>query len=180
MFASFEYTEKTAIFQEILLSRWPVGKTPFTFYCARHLIYSHTGNTHEDINWLFGVIRRDLRVINAVREWCRKFIGEKATESSEASELFKLTDLDAIWVDAIFFIIFLWNRDEPTAAKAVEVLDHTAVYWRSHRGVLAKCKLFSCLALQCAFHRRQCWINTNLASAFCSYPGSNKTFLIRR
>ena len=39
--------KRQQFFQEILLSRWPVGKTPFTFYCARHLIYSHTGNTRR-------------------------------------------------------------------------------------------------------------------------------------
>ncbi len=78
-------------------------------------------------------LRSESAANNAAREWWRKFIGEKATDSREASGLFKLPDLDAIEVDASFvhFIPFLWSCNEPTAAEAVRVLGHTAVHRRT-------------------------------------------------
>ena len=78
-------------------------------------------------------LRSESAANNAAREWWRKFIGEKATDSREASGLFKLPDLDAIEVDASFvhFIPFLWSCNEPTAAEAVRVVGHTAVHRRT-------------------------------------------------
>ena len=72
MFAFFEYLVSTNIFEEIFLSRGPVGNINILIFLSSNYrtkigfyLSSYSGNTHEDIDGLFGVVRRYL----STRSW---------------------------------------------------------------------------------------------------------------
>ena len=137
MFQSPKFS--TVVFTPEELKYWDRSATPCTPFVPTLVHLESEYETHTILlrnpsgrlplagrqeNWIRS-LEKSLRECNADLR--------SATDSREASGLFKLPDLDAIEVDASFvhFIPFLWSCNEPTAAEAVRVVGHTAVHRRT-------------------------------------------------